>query len=145
VRRLVGYFFVATRTGCSPKAKAKAKAWFHHPAQSSRRPSEKHMVTPKIYTTAGLGPRKNTEMGGVHHLVVYMQTAVNTEVCIYTTPGALRASGVVYIESVVFYSSWHIHHQVVHTSHFPIFPRPKPGGGVYLSGPKTWIEPCTRC
>jgi len=41
----------------------------------------------------------------------------------------------VYIESVVFYSSLHIHHQIVHTSHFPIFSRPKPGGGVYLWGP----------
>ena len=77
--------------------------------------------TPKIYTTTGLGPRKNREMAGVDHLVVYMQTAVKYRVCIYTTPGALRAPGVVYIESVVFYSSLHIHHQMVHTSHFPIF------------------------
>ena len=42
---------------------------------------------------------------------------------------------VVYIESVVFYSSLHIHHQIVHTSHFPIFSRPQTGGGVYLWGP----------
>jgi len=39
----------------------------------------------------------------------------------------LRAPGVVYIESVVFYSSLHIHHQCAHTSHFPIFSRPQPG------------------
>jgi len=45
------------------------------------------------------------------------------------------APGVVYIESVVFYSSLHIHHQIVHTSHFPIFSRPQPGGGVYPWGP----------
>ena len=32
--------------------------------------------TPKIYTTTGLGPRKNREMAGVDDLVVYMQTAV---------------------------------------------------------------------
>ena len=56
-------------------------------------------------------------------------------VCIYATPGALRAPGVLYIESVLFYSSLHIHHQIVHTSHFSIFSRPKPGGGVYLWGP----------
>ena len=55
-----------------------------------------------------------------------------------------RAPGVVYIESVVIYHSLHIHHQIVHTSHFPIFSRPKPGGGVYLLGPyngtssRTW-------
>ena len=75
-------------------------------------------------------------MAGVDDLVVYMQTAVNTAVCIYTTPGALRAPRVVYIESVVFYSSLQTHHQIVHTSHFPIFSKPKRGGGVYLWGPK---------
>ena len=32
--------------------------------------------TPKIYTTTGLGPRKNREMAGVDDLVVYIQTAV---------------------------------------------------------------------
>jgi len=32
--------------------------------------------TPKIYTTTGFGPRKNREMAGVDHLLVYMQTAV---------------------------------------------------------------------
>ena len=53
------------------------------------------------------GPRKNREMAGVDDLVVYMQTAVK-------------------------YSSLHIHHHIVHTSHFPIFSRPKPGGGVYI-------------
>jgi len=40
------------------------------------------------------------------------------------------------IQTAVFYYSLHIHHQIVHTSHFPIFSRPKPGGGVYLWGPK---------
>jgi len=66
--------------------------------------------TPKIYTTTGFGPGKNREMAGVDDLVVYMQTAVK-------------------------YSSLYIHHQIVHTSNFPIFSRPKPGGGVYLWGP----------
>ena len=65
--------------------------------------------TPKIYTTTGLGPRKNREMAGVDDLVVYIQTAV-------------------------FNSSLHIHHQVVHTSHFPIFSRSQ-SGGVYLWDP----------
>jgi len=64
-----------------------------------------------MYTTTGFGPTKNREMAGVHHLVVYMQTAVKD-------------------------SSVYIHHQIVHTSHFPIFSKPKPGGGVYLWGPK---------
>ena len=67
--------------------------------------------TPKIYTMTGLGPRKNREMAGVDDLVVYMQTAVK-------------------------YNSFYIHHQIVHTSHFPIFSRPQPGGVVYLWGPK---------
>jgi len=62
--------------------------------------------TPKIYTTTGFGPRKNREMAGVGALVVYIQTAA-------------------------FYSSLYIHHQIVHTSHSPIFSRPKPGGGVF--------------
>jgi len=66
--------------------------------------------TPKIYTTTGFGLRNNREMAGADDLVVYIQTAL-------------------------FYSSLHIHHQIVHTSHFPIFSRPKPGGGVYLWGP----------
>jgi len=66
--------------------------------------------TQKKYTTTGLGPRKNREMAGVDDLVVYIQTAV-------------------------FYNSLHIHHQIVHTSHFPIFSRTQSGGGVYLWGP----------
>ncbi len=61
-------------------------------------------------------------MAGVDDLVVYMQTAVK-----YSS---------LYIESVVFYNSLHIHHQIVHTSHFPIFSRLQPGGDVYLRGPK---------
>jgi len=32
--------------------------------------------TPKMYTTTGFGPRKNREMAGVDHLVLYMQTAL---------------------------------------------------------------------
>jgi len=67
-----------------------------------------------------------------------MQTAVKCSSLYIHHPGALRASGVVYITSDVFYSNLHIHHQIVHTSHFLIFPRPKPGGGVYLCGPNTW-------
>jgi len=37
---------------------------------------ESVLGTPNIYTTTGLGPRKNGEMAGVDDLVVYMQTAV---------------------------------------------------------------------
>jgi len=93
-----------------------------------RRPHGAHgagpvIGTPEIYTTTGLGLRKNKEMAGVDDLVVYMQTAVK-----YSSLYIQK----LYIESVVFYSSLHIHHQIVHTSHFPIFSRPQPGGGVYL-------------
>jgi len=48
---------------------------------------------------------------------------------------------VVYIQTAVFYRSLHIHHQIVHTSHFPIFSMPQPGGGVYLWGPNTMVFP----
>jgi len=94
-----------------------------------------HMGTTKIYTTTGFGPRKNREMAGVDDLVMYMQTAVKYTTFYIHHPRALRTPGVVYIESVTFYSSLHIHHQIVHASHFSIFPRPEPGGGVYLWGP----------
>ena len=57
---------------------------------------------------------------GVYHFLVYMQTAQNTAVCIYTTPGALHAPGVVYIESVVVNISLHIHQEMVYTCHFLI-------------------------
>ena len=63
-----------------------------------------------IYATTEFGLRKNREMAGVDDLVVYMQSAVK-------------------------YSSLYIHHQIVHTSHSPIFSKLKPGGGVYLWGP----------
>ena len=78
-------------------------------------------------------------MAGVDHLVVYMQTAVKYSGLYICHPVARRAPGVVYIESVVFYSSLNIHHQIVHKSHFPIFSRPQPGGGVYLWGPNDII------
>jgi len=44
----------------------------------------------------------------------------------YTTPGARSTPGVVYKQTGVFYSSLHIHHQIVHSSHFPIFSKPNP-------------------
>jgi len=90
--------------------------------------------TPKIYTATGFGPTKNTEMAGVNHLVVYMQPAVKIQHFLYTPPRGREAPpGVVYIQTAVFYSSLHIHHQKVHTSLFPIFSWPRPGGGVYIS------------
>jgi len=71
--------------------------------------------TPKIYTTTGLGPGKNKEMAGADDLVLYMQTAVK-------------------------YSSLHIHHQAVHTNHFPIFLGPNPVV-VYIFGVPKWRAP----
>jgi len=74
------------------------------------------MWTPKIYTTTGLGLRENKKMAGVDHLLVYIQTAM-------------------------FYSSLHIHQEMVYTSHFLILTRPETGGGIYFWGPfKTCIE-----
>jgi len=71
-----------------------------------------HVIgTPEIYTTTGLGPRKNREMAVVDDLVVYMQTAVKYWTFYIHHPGG----------AAVFHSSLHIHHQIVHTSHLPIF------------------------
>ena len=53
----------------------------------------------------------------------------NTTLSIYTTTGARSAPVVVYIQTAVFWSSLHIHQEMVYTSHFLIFSRPKPGGG----------------
>jgi len=90
--------------------------------------------TPKIYTTTGLGPRKNREMVGVDDLVVYMQTAVKySSSYIHHLGGAARPRGGVYRKCCILQQ--YMHHQIVHTSHFPIFARPQPGGGVYLWGP----------
>jgi len=53
--------------------------------------------TPKIYTTTGLGHRKNREMAGVDDLVVYMQTAVKYNTFYIHKPGgAKRPRGGVY-------------------------------------------------
>jgi len=53
--------------------------------------------TPKIYTTTGLGPRKNREMAGVDDLVVYVQTAVKySSLYIHHPGGASRPQGGVY-------------------------------------------------
>jgi len=53
--------------------------------------------TPKIYTTTGFGPRKNREMAGVDHLVVYMQTAAKySSLYIHHPGGASRPRGGVY-------------------------------------------------
>jgi len=95
--------------------------------------------TPKIYTTTGFGLRKNREMAGVGYLVVYMQIAVKDNTFYIHHPGGAKGPRVVYIQTVVFYISLHIYHQIVHASHFLIFSRPKPGGGVvYLWGPNPY-------
>jgi len=68
-------------------------------------------------------------MAGVDHFLVYMQTTIKSTFSIYTTPGARSAPGVVYIQIATFYSGFHIHQEMVYTSHFLIFSGPKPGGG----------------
>jgi len=46
--------------------------------------------TPKMYTTTGCGPRKNREMAGVDHLVVYLQTAVKYNTFYIHHPGGAK-------------------------------------------------------
>jgi len=50
--------------------------------------------TPKIFTTTGLGPRKNREMAGVDDLVVYMQTAVKYKTLYIPNPVVVYIFGV---------------------------------------------------
>ena len=66
---------------------------------------------------------------------MYTRTVPKIRQFVYTTTGALRATVVVYIESVVFFSSLHIHQEMVYTSYSLIFSRTKSGGGVYFWGP----------
>jgi len=40
-----------------------------------------------------VGLRENKKMAGVYHFLVYMQTAQNTAVCLYTTTGAFSGPG----------------------------------------------------
>jgi len=54
----------------------------------------------------------------------------------YIHMGQNQAPGVVYIGSVVFYSSLHIHHQIVHTSHFHFFLGPHLVVVYIFGGPK---------
>ena len=69
-------------------------------------------------------------MSGVYHFLVNMQTAQKYHsVYIHHHGGA---PVVVYIESVVFWVSLHIHQEIIYTSHFLIFSKPKPDGGVYI-------------
>ena len=96
-----------------------------------------YFETPKIYTTTGLGPRKNREMAGVDDLVVYMQTVVKySSLYIHHPGGASRPRGGVYRNCCILQQFVYTP-KIVHTSHFPIFSKPKPGGGVYLWGPNT--------
>jgi len=46
--------------------------------------------TPKIYTTTGLGPRKNREMAGVDDLVVYIQTVIKYNTFYIHHPGGTK-------------------------------------------------------
>jgi len=80
-----------------------------------------------IYTPPpGSGLEKNKKMAGEYYFLMCMQTAQHTADCICTTAGALRSPVVVYIESVAFWSSFHIHQEMVYTSNFLIFLGPDP-------------------
>ena len=70
-------------------------------------------------------------MAGVYNFLGVL--AKNGRLSIYTMTGARSAPVVVYIESVVLGGSLHIHQEMVYTSRFLIFSKPKPGG-VYLYG-----------
>ena len=60
-----------------------------------------------MYTTTGLGPRQKRKMAGVYYFLVYMRADPK-------------------------YSNLYIQKEMVYTSHFIIFSKPKPGGGVYI-------------
>jgi len=70
-----------------------------------------NMGTPYIYTTTGLGLRKNRKMAGAWHFFVYMHIA----------------PVVVYIQAALYLGGVHIHREIVYASHFLIFSRANPG------------------
>ena len=89
-----------------------------------------------IYNTTGFGPRKIKKKRGVQHFLVYMQTVKYAAT--HTPPrgrtahpwgGRRRALCVCF---AAYLNSLHIHQEMVYTSPFLIFSRPKPGGGVYI-------------
>ena len=86
---------------------------------------------PYIYIhTTGFGPREKKKVAGEYHFLVYMQTA---QICSNTHKARLRRSAPPWC--CVFaacLSILHIHQEIVCTSHFLIFSRPGPGGGVYV-------------
>jgi len=92
---------------------------------------------PKIYTTTGLGPRKNREMAGVDDLVVYMQTVVKySSLYIHHPGGASRPRGGVYRNCCILQQFAYTPPNI-HTSHFPIFSRPEPGRGINVT---IWVQ-----
>jgi len=71
-------------------------------------------------------------MSAVDHFLVYMQPAVKyRSLYIHHPGGAARPRGGVYRGCCIL-GSLHVHEEIVYTSHFLIFSRPKPGGGVYI-------------
>jgi len=70
----------------------------------------------------------------VDDLVVYMKTAVNTTLSIYTTPGARILRGGVYTNCCIVQQFAYTPPNRAHQP-FPYFSTPQPGGGVYLWGP----------
>ena len=76
-------------------------------------------------------------MAGVYHFLVDVQTGQKyNAICMYGTTGSF-APTVVYIETAVFFCSLHIQQGLVYTSHFLVFSRLKPGGGVNIYGVPT--------
>ena len=79
-----------------------------------------------IYTTTGLGLRKNKKMVGVYHFLVYMQTAPNYRIFYIHHHGcAQRPRGGVYTNCGIV-GSLHIHKEMLYTSHFLFFLGPNP-------------------
>ena len=92
-----------------------------------------------IHTATVCGPRKNKKFSGAYQFLVYMQIAHKYfSLYIHHHGGAARPV-VVYIESVVFWGSLHIHQETVYTSHIRIFSRPKPGGGENKNNFQNWV------
>jgi len=87
--------------------------------------------------------RQNKWFAYTKHSFVFCEGSVGVDQLLgpqrYTPPPGL---GLENIGKWLVWTTWWciwklLYNQMVHTSHFPIFSRPKPGGGVYLRVPQT--------
>jgi len=96
-----------------------------------------NLGSPKIYTTTGFGLRKNREMAGVDDLVVYMQTVVNySSLYIHHPGGAARPRGGVYRKCCILQQFTYTPPNRPHQPFFLFFLSPNPVV-VYIFGVPT--------